>query len=61
MDEFSCRFLAVQKSSIGDLVTDGTFTIQRPVTFETFDWSDEETLSDIFLIVDNFEDFFCSF
>ena len=46
-------FLAVQNSSIGDLVTDSltkgtyTFDIQRatlrPVTFETFDQSDEET------------------
>ena len=50
-------FLAVQNSSIGDLVTDSLteslsepllfFDIkeppQRPVTFETFDHSDEET------------------
>ena len=52
-----CSFLAVQNSSIGDLVThsltqsvtEGTSTLTykerpyRPVTFETFYQSDEET------------------
>ena len=46
------RFLAVQNNSIGDLVTDLLtewlliLTLQRLVTFETFDQSDEVTWSD---------------
>ena len=53
------QFLAVQNSSIGDLVTHwltDSLTVlywlrykerpQRPVTFETFDQSDEETWPD---------------
>ena len=64
LEKVKWTFLAVQNSSIGDLVThslthsltEGTFTFdikerpQRPVTFETFHQSDEETRAELFWI-----------